>query len=94
MIEQAGGRAVAVRVDHTRDEEVAGLAARVRNETGRLDVLVNSIWGAIRCSIGRIASGNRLHQGARVSRPNTHQSHDDQPLPRTYHDRGPSRSHH
>ncbi len=46
MIEQAGGRAVAVRVDHTRDEEVAGLAARVRNETGRLDVLVNSIWGA------------------------------------------------
>ena len=46
MIEQAGGRAVAVRVDHTREEEVASLAARIRNETGRLDVLVNSIWGA------------------------------------------------
>ncbi|MBU6298202.1 MAG: SDR family NAD(P)-dependent oxidoreductase [Alphaproteobacteria bacterium] len=46
MIEQAGGRAVAVRVDHTRDEEVASLAARIRNEEGRLDVLVNSIWGA------------------------------------------------
>src|SRR5262245_47705371 len=29
MIEQAGGRAVAVRVDHTREEEVASLAARV-----------------------------------------------------------------
>jgi NAD(P)-dependent dehydrogenase (short-subunit alcohol dehydrogenase family) len=45
LIEQAGGRAAAVRVDHTRDEEVAALAARVRKESGRLDVLVNSIWG-------------------------------------------------
>jgi NAD(P)-dependent dehydrogenase (short-subunit alcohol dehydrogenase family) len=46
MIEQAGGRSIAVRVDHTREDEVASLAARVRNEAGRLDVLVNSIWGA------------------------------------------------
>ena len=46
LIEEAGGRAVAVRVDHTREEEVARLAARIRDEAGRLDVLVNSIWGA------------------------------------------------
>lgn len=46
MIEQAGGRAIAVRIDHTREEEVASLAARVRDDAGRLDVLVNSIWGA------------------------------------------------
>ena len=46
LIEAAGGRGVAVRVDHTREEEVAALAARVRQESGRLDVLVNSIWGA------------------------------------------------
>jgi NAD(P)-dependent dehydrogenase (short-subunit alcohol dehydrogenase family) len=46
LIEKAGGRALAVRVDHTQDDEVAGLAARVRDEAGRLDVLVNSIWGA------------------------------------------------
>ena len=46
LIEQQGGRAVAVRVDHTREEEVAGLAERIRTEAGRLDVLVNSIWGA------------------------------------------------
>lgn len=45
LIEQAGGRAVAVRVDHTHEDEVARLAERVRSETGRLDVLVNSIWG-------------------------------------------------
>jgi NAD(P)-dependent dehydrogenase (short-subunit alcohol dehydrogenase family) len=46
LIERAGGRAVAVRVDHTSEQEVASLAARVRSEAGCLDVLVNSIWGA------------------------------------------------
>jgi len=46
LIEQSGGRAVAVRVDHTNEDEVKILADRVRGETGRLDVLVNSIWGA------------------------------------------------
>jgi NAD(P)-dependent dehydrogenase (short-subunit alcohol dehydrogenase family) len=46
LIEQAGGRAIVVRVDHTREEEVAGLAARIRNDTGHLDVLVDSVWGA------------------------------------------------
>jgi NAD(P)-dependent dehydrogenase (short-subunit alcohol dehydrogenase family) len=45
LIERAGGRAVAVRVDHTREEEVAGLARRIRAETGRLDILADSIWG-------------------------------------------------
>src|SRR3954447_26853542 len=46
LIEEAGGRAVGLRVDHTCEDEVARLAVRVRNEAGRLDVLVNSIWGA------------------------------------------------
>ena len=46
LIASAGGRAVAVRIDHTREEEVIALADRVRKEAGRLDVLVNSIWGA------------------------------------------------
>jgi len=46
LIEQAGGRAIPIRVDHTQEGEVASLAARIRGETGRLDILVNSIWGA------------------------------------------------
>ena len=46
LIEQAGGRAIAIQVDHTHEEEVARLATRIRDEAGRLDVLVNSIWGA------------------------------------------------
>jgi NAD(P)-dependent dehydrogenase (short-subunit alcohol dehydrogenase family) len=46
LIKKAGGSAVALRVDHTSEKEVAALAARVRSEAGRLDLLVNSIWGA------------------------------------------------
>lgn len=40
-----GGRGVAVRVDHTVKEEIAALVERLRRDEGRLDVLVNDIWG-------------------------------------------------
>lgn len=43
-IEALGGRAVAVRCDHARDEEVAALFDRVAKEAGRLDVLVNNAF--------------------------------------------------
>ena len=45
MITSAGGRAVAVRVDHTSESEVESLFKRIAQEHGRLDVLVNSIAG-------------------------------------------------
>lgn len=45
MIVAAGGRAVAVRVDHTLELEVQALFERVDKEQGRLDVLVNSVAG-------------------------------------------------
>ena len=45
MISAAGGSAVALRVDHTVEEEVEVLFQRVERERGRLDVLVNSIAG-------------------------------------------------
>jgi len=45
MIAGAGGAAVPVRVDHTVEAEVEALAARIRAEDGRLDVLVNDVWG-------------------------------------------------
>ncbi len=45
MIVASGGRATAVRVDHTQEDEVEALAARVLDEAGRLDILVNDIWG-------------------------------------------------
>jgi dehydrogenase/reductase SDR family member 1 len=40
-----GGSGVAVACDVTDDDAVAALVARVRDEQGRLDVLVNSAWG-------------------------------------------------
>lgn len=45
MIVAAGGEAVAVQVDHTREDQVSTLADRLAREAGRLDVLVNDIWG-------------------------------------------------
>ena len=45
MITSAGGVAVAVRVDHTREPEVEALFKRIDDERGRVDVLVNSIAG-------------------------------------------------
>ncbi len=45
MIGAAGGSAVAIRVDHTVEGEVAALFDRVDRDRGRLDILVNSIAG-------------------------------------------------
>ena len=36
---------MAIRADHTREEDVAALIARIDEERGRLDILVNDIWG-------------------------------------------------
>ena len=40
-----GGHGIPVRIDHTDEQQVRALFDRVRNEAGRLDVLVNDIWG-------------------------------------------------
>lgn len=45
LVSFAGGIGVAVRVDHTAELEVKGLFERVRADHGKLDILVNDIWG-------------------------------------------------
>jgi NAD(P)-dependent dehydrogenase (short-subunit alcohol dehydrogenase family) len=46
LVEAAGGTAVALAVDHTEPADVDRLADRLRAEQGgRLDVLVNGVWG-------------------------------------------------
>ncbi|GAA1118845.1 SDR family oxidoreductase [Nocardiopsis composta] len=45
LVERAGGRCTAVRVDHLEPDQVAALVERIDAEQGRLDVLVNDIWG-------------------------------------------------
>lgn len=45
LVSAVGGTGIAVRVDHLVPGEVEGLVAKIRAEQGRLDVLVNDIWG-------------------------------------------------
>jgi len=45
LISAAGGSGVAVRVDHLEPDEVRELAARIDREHGRLDILVDGLWG-------------------------------------------------
>jgi NAD(P)-dependent dehydrogenase (short-subunit alcohol dehydrogenase family) len=46
MVTEAGGEGIAVAADHLDPGQVAGLVERIDSEHGRLDVLVNDIWGA------------------------------------------------
>jgi NAD(P)-dependent dehydrogenase (short-subunit alcohol dehydrogenase family) len=46
LIAAAGGEGIALRVDHLEPEQVAGLVQRIDSDHGRLDILVNDIWGA------------------------------------------------
>ena len=45
LVTAAGGKGISVRVDHLVPAEVEALVARIHSESGRLDVLVNDIWG-------------------------------------------------
>lgn len=45
LVEAAGGNGIAVQVDHTDADQVADLMATIKAEHGRLDVLVNNVWG-------------------------------------------------
>jgi NAD(P)-dependent dehydrogenase (short-subunit alcohol dehydrogenase family) len=45
LVSAAGGTGIAVAVDHLEADEVRTLVERIDAERGRLDVLVNDIWG-------------------------------------------------
>jgi NAD(P)-dependent dehydrogenase (short-subunit alcohol dehydrogenase family) len=46
LVRQAGGQGIAVPADHLDPEQVRAAVARIESEQGRLDVLVNDVWGA------------------------------------------------
>jgi NAD(P)-dependent dehydrogenase (short-subunit alcohol dehydrogenase family) len=48
LVTASGGTGIAVAVDHLEPSEVEALVGRIDHESGRLDVLVNDIWGAER----------------------------------------------
>jgi NAD(P)-dependent dehydrogenase (short-subunit alcohol dehydrogenase family) len=48
LVTDAGGTGIAVAVDHLEADQVEALVRRIDDEQGRLDVLVNDIWGGER----------------------------------------------
>jgi NAD(P)-dependent dehydrogenase (short-subunit alcohol dehydrogenase family) len=68
LVEGAGGRGIALRVDHLVPEEVAALVARIRAEQGRLHILVNNIWGATRMEWNKSVWQSSLEYGLRTLR--------------------------
>jgi NAD(P)-dependent dehydrogenase (short-subunit alcohol dehydrogenase family) len=64
----AGGRGIAVQVDHLVPEQVRALVARIRAEQGALHVLVNNIWGATAMEWGRTVWEADLDAGLHLLR--------------------------
>jgi NAD(P)-dependent dehydrogenase (short-subunit alcohol dehydrogenase family) len=73
IVTQLGGTGIALGVDHLEPDQVRNLAQRIRQDHGRIDVLVNDIWG------GELLKGgpaewntpiwkHDLHDGLRILR--------------------------
>lgn len=45
LVTAAGGRGIAVPTDHLVSDQVRALVQRIDEEQGRLDILVNDVWG-------------------------------------------------
>ena len=45
LVDAAGGVGIGVAVDHLEPEQVRALVARIERDHGRLDLLVNDVWG-------------------------------------------------
>jgi len=66
FVDQAGGRGVAVQVDHLVPNEVRALVARIEEEQGALHVLVNDIWGATKMEWNKTVWESSLDYGLRT----------------------------
>src|SRR6187402_2160492 len=68
LVGAAGGRGIAVQVDHLVPDQVRALVARIRDEQGALHVLVNDIWGATRMEWNKTVWESSLENGLRTLR--------------------------
>lgn len=46
LVTKLGGNGIAIAIDHLVPDEVKGLAQRLKDDFGKIDILVNDIWGA------------------------------------------------
>jgi NAD(P)-dependent dehydrogenase (short-subunit alcohol dehydrogenase family) len=69
LVTAAGGTGIAVRVDHLVPGEVRALVERIDRERGRLDVLVNDVWGGdVYLTFGKKVWEHSLEGGLRMLR--------------------------
>ncbi len=68
LVDAAGGRGIAVQVDHLVPDEVRALVARVEGEQGALHILVNDIWGATTLEWNKSVWESSLDIGLRTLR--------------------------
>lgn len=68
LVDEAGGRGIAVQVDHLVPDEVRALVARIEAEQGALHVLVNDIWGATIMEWDKTVWESTLDYGLRTLR--------------------------
>ncbi len=68
LVDAAGGRGIAVRVDHLVPDEVRALVARIADEQGVLHVLVNDIFGATRIEWNKTVWESDLEYGLHMLR--------------------------
>ncbi len=68
LVDEAGGRGIAVQVDHLVPDEVGALVARIEAEQGALHVLVNDIWGATTMEWDKSVWESSLEIGPRTLR--------------------------
>jgi NAD(P)-dependent dehydrogenase (short-subunit alcohol dehydrogenase family) len=68
LVTKAGGKGIAVQVDHLVPEEVQGLIGRIEAERGALQVLVNDIWGATKMEWNKTVWESDLEYGLETLR--------------------------
>lgn len=68
LVNEAGGRGIAVQVDHLVPDEVRALVTRIEDEQGGLHILVNDIWGATTMEWNKSVWESSLDIGLRTLR--------------------------
>jgi NAD(P)-dependent dehydrogenase (short-subunit alcohol dehydrogenase family) len=68
LVDAAGGRGIAIAVDHLVPDQVRALVTRITNEEGALHVLVNDIWGATKMEWNKTVWKSDLDYGLRMLR--------------------------
>lgn len=68
LVDKAGGRGIAVRVDHLVPTEVQSLIQRIERENGALHILVNDIFGATHIEWNKTVWESDLNYGLHMLR--------------------------